>query len=230
MYSCSAERIDWMFNADVRAKKSTANGARHRKRGSKSKKCNLSTDGMTRKQWLERCGETMTYNMNKPMVWDEFIKLPTHIQKEYLTGLVEKYSATASDLGKMFGTNPREVSSFCKQDEIGIHFSPGKRMNKEQRDAFDAFLYQDKKEIVEDVADDNIVRTSVKDDPTEDKQEESFTVIDIDNTKASGDMAMTEFNLTFEGKFNRDMLYNSIISMIPKGTKVKMEIKCDIET
>lgn len=229
MYSCSAERIDWMLNEEVRAKKSTANGARHRKRGSKSKKCNLSTDGMTRKQWLERCGEIMTYNMNKPMVWDEFIKLPTHIQKEYLTGLVEKYSATASDLGKMFGANPREVSSFCKQDEIGIHFSPGKRMNKEQREAFEAFLYQDKKEIVEDVSADNPIDVS-KDVPMEDKREESCPVIDIDNTKASGDMAMTEFKLTFDGKFNRDMLYNSIISMIPKGTKVKMEIKCDIET
>ena len=86
------------FDYDVMIKKRVANSARNRKRGSKSKKCPMSTDHMTRKQWLERCGETVTYNLSKPMEWQDFCNLPIHIQKEYLLNLIKLYSTTASDL------------------------------------------------------------------------------------------------------------------------------------
>ena len=50
--------------------------------------------------------------------------------------------------------------------------------------------------------------------------------IDLDNATQSPDMAMTEFTLSFSGNFNREMICNSLASMLPKGAHVKLDIKC----
>lgn len=76
------ERVDWIFNDDVREKKKLANQARYRKRGSKSKKCNLSSDRLTHKQWLERCGKTVTYNFRKPILWQDFFVNSLYISRK----------------------------------------------------------------------------------------------------------------------------------------------------
>ena len=50
MQEFETERIDWIFNDDVREKKKLANQARYRRRGGKSKKCTLSSDRLAPKQ------------------------------------------------------------------------------------------------------------------------------------------------------------------------------------
>lgn len=205
---------DRVFSDDVREKKRLARQARYRKCGSKSRKCNLSSDRLTKKQWLERCGRTVTYNFKKPILWQDFCELPIHIQKEYLLNLIGEYQTTASDLAKMFGITPKTVTKHCEHEEIGIRFSPGKRMSKEKRRAFEKFCCtaNHQEEVV-----------VAKKEP-EPKKTEGF--IDLDNTAQSPDMAMTEFTLSFSGNFNREMICNSLASMLPKGAPVKLDIKC----
>ena len=214
MYHFEPERVDWVFNNDVREKKRIAGQARHRKCGSKSKKCNLGSDNMTHKQWLERCGKTVTYNFRKPISWQNFCELPIHIQKEYLLNLIDKYQTTASDLAKMFGITPSTVTKHCGHEEIGIHFSPGKRMNKEKRKAFEEFCCAAEPQ-------EEVVVAKKEPDPA---KIDGF--IDLGNTTQSPDMAMTEFTLSFSGNFNREMICNSLASMLPKGVPVKLDIKC----
>ncbi len=208
------DRIDRMFDDDIREKKRIANQARYRKRGSRSKKCTLSTDRMTHKQWLERCGETVTYNFNKPIAWQEFCKPPIHIQKEYLLNLIQQYSTTASDLAKMFGVTPQSVTKHCSTDEIDIRFAPGKRMSKEKRKAFEEFcgVVVPQEEVV-------VAKKELDSAKTE-------AFINLDNATQSPDMVMTEFTLSFSGNFNREMICNSLASMLPKGSPVKLDIKC----
>lgn len=201
------------FDYDVMLKKRIASGAKHRKCGSKSKKCSLSTDNMSRKQWKERCGNVMTYQLGKPMDWESFRGLPPAIQKEYLLDLIKRYSVTASDLAKMFGITAQTVTKYCKQDEIGIGFQCGKRMNRECRDRFEEFLSGD----IHSEKQKNLV------------EQEETKLIDINDTKESRNMKMTEFSLTFNGEFNYDMIYNSIMSMLPRGTNVRLEVKCTIQ-
>lgn len=205
---------DRVFSDDVREKKRLARQARHRKCGSKSRKCNLSSDRLTKKQWLERCGRTVTYNFKKPILWQDFCELPIHIQKEYLLNLIGEYQTTASDLAKMFGITPKTVTKHCEHEEIGIRFSPGKRMSKEKRRAFEEFcgVVAPQEEVV------------VAKKEQEPAKTEAF--IDMDNAKQSPDMAMTEFTLSFSGSFNREMICNSLASMLPKGAPVKLDIKC----
>lgn len=60
------------FEYDCWQRKRLAQQAKYRKCGSKSKKCSMSTDHMTQKQWKERNGKVVTVNLNQPITWDEF--------------------------------------------------------------------------------------------------------------------------------------------------------------
>lgn len=60
----------------------------------------------------------------------------------------------------------------------------------------------------------------------EPEPEGAKTIIDLDNATQSPDMVMTEFTLSFSGSFNREMICNSLASMLPKGAPVKLDIKC----
>jgi len=211
------ESVDWMFNDDVREKKKLAGQARYHKRG--SKKCNLSSDRMTHKQWLERCGKVVTYNLKKPILWQDFCKLPVYVQKEYLLNLIQEYQTTASDLAKMFGIHPQTVTKYCGSEEIGIRFSPGKRMSKEKRKAFDKFC-----EGFSCPQEETVVAKKEKEEPA--KAEVSAAPDDNAAPAPSPDMAMTEFNLSFSGTFNRELVGNYLALMLPKDAPVKLEIKC----
>jgi len=193
------------FDYEVSSRKHLARQASYRKRGSKSKKCSLSTDYMTRKQWEERCGEIMTYQIGKPMKWDKFKQMPQNIQKEYLQGLIHQYSTTAVDLARMFGVSPQTVIRFCSNPEMGIEFSRGKRMSREEQDNFEKFVSGNDNAITD-------------------------TGASLDNPpvvlETSKDMNMTEFSLCFEGVFNPEMVMNSIIAMLSSDAVVKLEIRC----
>lgn len=214
MQELGAERIDWIFNDDVREKKRLARQVKYRKRGSSKKKCILSSDHLTHKQWIERCGKIVTYNFKKPILWHDFCELPIHTQKEYLLNLIDEYQTTASDLARMFGITPQTVTKYCRNEEIGIRFSPGKRMPKERHKAFEEFCgaTNPQEELV----------VAKKDH----ESAEAEAYIDLDNAMQSPDMTMTEFTLSFSGNFNREMICNSLASMLPRGVPVKLDIKC----
>lgn len=60
------------FEYEIMQMKRLARQAQYRKRGSKSKKCPMSTDRMTRRQWEKRCGEVVKYQLGIPIAWKEF--------------------------------------------------------------------------------------------------------------------------------------------------------------
>lgn len=200
------------FEYEVMQRKRLAHQASHRKRGSKSKKCPMSTDYMTKKQWIERCGDVMTYQLGKPMSWNDFKKMPVHIQKEYLLDMIKRYSATASDLARMFGITATTITKHCGSSDIGISFTPGKRMPKEKRTEFEKLLSGNSEEVEEP------------------KQQTQPPICDIDMSKSttSYGMSMTEFSLCFEGVICPETIANSIIAMLQPGTNAKIEVKCSI--
>lgn len=203
------------FDYEVMQRKRLAHQASHRKRGSKSKKCPMSTDYMTKKQWIERCGDVMTYQLGKPMSWADFKKMPVHIQKEYLLDMIQRYSTTASDLAKMFGITATTITKHCSEEDIGITFTPGKRMPKDKRTEFEKLLSCDSDSAPEDIS-----------------QQTRPPVCELDMSKAkmSSDMTMTEFSLCFEGAIFPENITNSIIAMIGVGTNAKIEVRCSIIT
>lgn len=70
------------FDHDVIQMKRLAGQVKYRKRGSGSRKCSMSTDHMTRRQWEKSCGEMTTYQMMTPLTWEEFKSYSADIKRE----------------------------------------------------------------------------------------------------------------------------------------------------
>ena len=109
------------FDYDVLQKKRTAAGARHMKRGSRSKRCSLPSDNLTPAQLKRRNGPVSTYKLDAPMMWDDFKAMPVDLQKQYLTNLVEAYGATNEMLGDMFYVHPTHVGAVKKALGVVSH-------------------------------------------------------------------------------------------------------------
>lgn len=109
------------FDYDALQKKRIAAGARHMKRGSRSKRCSLPSDNLTPAQLKRRNGPVSTYKLDAPMRWDDFKDMPVDLQKQYLTNLVETYGATNEMLGDMFYVHPTHVGAVKKALGVVSH-------------------------------------------------------------------------------------------------------------
>lgn len=199
------------FDFDVMQKKRLARMSKYRKGGIKSKKCPMSTDHMTRKQWEERCGEVYSYKMNEPKTWKQFKALPTDIQKQYLTYLVENYNANATSLAMMFDVRPSTVHRHIEINQLGLTFKVGNSMNAAQKEKWMEFLGNSQK--ANDVA--------------EQKCEALERNVDADEVGGrSPGMEMKQFSLTFQGEIDVNMIANSILGIVGNGTVGKIEIMC----
>ena len=128
------------FTYDCLQRKRLAQQAKYRKCGSKSRKCPLSTDHMTTKQWRERCGNIVSINMNGPVSWNSFKELSKQTQEEYIRGLIETYGANATSLATMFNVKPLTVRRYIAARELNVAFQVGRSMNAAQKLAWENFL------------------------------------------------------------------------------------------
>lgn len=123
------------FTYDCWQKKQLAQQARHRKRGSKSRKCSLPSDNLTKKQWKERNGKTLSINLNQPTSWEIFKEVSKPTQEEYLNHLLAIYGANATSLAAMFHVQPLTIRRFIQTNGLAVKFPVGHSMNAEQREA-----------------------------------------------------------------------------------------------
>lgn len=203
------------FDYDCYRKKSIAHSAARRKCGSKSKKCNLPSDHMTSKQWNERCGQVMSYNIGKPMVWAEFTQLPKDLKEEYMNNLIEKYNANARTMAEVFGVSVATVFRVVKSDGLDVKFLKGKHPTGEKLDAFRKFMDGDCGQT-EDVVVEN-VNTAME------TSETTNPIGTVQKTK------LDSFTMNFSGEINIDMISNSLRYILSDGRKAKIQIVCEIE-
>ena len=203
------------FEFDCMKKKQLAGQAKYRKRGSKSKKCSLPSDGMTNKQWKERCGPVITYNPNKPMVWEDFKKLPDHIQAEYITNLQHKFGVTAVDLGKMFGVQPLTVRKHADANNLGVEFPRGHAMSAAKKAEWDKFVCpeQDEPAFLDDECEEWPVEEPVNEMPAPAQPEA---------------MKMKNFSLRFSGNIDVNMIANSLKWILGESPNGELEIICNL--
>ena len=129
------------FDYDAMQKKRIAQGAKHMKRGSKSKKCSLPSDRLTPAQLRRMNGPVSTYKLDEPMNWESFKAMPEDLQKQYIIKLQETYQATDGMLCKMFDRSIATVLAYRKK--LGVDPIKDARIygrDKEIREAkWDAF-------------------------------------------------------------------------------------------
>lgn len=129
------------FDYDVLQKKRTARGAQHRKGGSKSKRCTLPHELMTKKELKAMNGPMKTYNINKPMTLKEFKYLPGDLRKTYLTKLVQEFHANDSMIAEMFGCTAGNVKAY--RTALGVKSlgsGPKSQPSSEQMTEWRSFL------------------------------------------------------------------------------------------
>ena len=217
------------FDYDVLQKKRTAAGARHMKRGSRSKRCSLPSDNLTPAQLKRRNGPVSTYKLDEPMRWDDFKAMPVDLQKQYLTNLVETYGATNEMLGDMFYVHPTHVGTVKKA--LGVVSHNPHRLIGEKKAIRDQMWAAFCNGVVGG-------GDAVKETPKEPKKLEALPVRCPDEleeaalTQAKPERKYLELgriSAEFTGPFNLESLASWLAMLPVKGTD-EVRIRVDIET
>lgn len=203
------------FDYDCYKKKNVAHSAARRKCGSKSKRCTLPSDHMTAKQWNERCGQVVSYNIGKPIQWAEFSKLPKDLKEEYMNNLIEKYSANARTMAEVFGVSVATVFRVVKNENLNVKFLKGKHPSGEKGEAFRKFMDGDVESTPEMI--EQCIET------VEYATEKTNSAVDAKMTKLDG------FTMNFSGEIDVDMIANSLRYILGQNKNARVQIICEIE-
>lgn len=225
------------YYTTINERKNLARQARYRKRGSKSTKCPLSTDHMTRKQWEERNGPVMSYNLSKPMKWGEFKKLPEDSQVSYLEGLVSKYGATSAWISQMMGVGFSTMSRYTNRPGFGFKFKMARRPTQEQKVAWDAFVAgetcdKEQTQIPADTAPEVVTGEESQENqpvPVESSSQSEAVMIAQSEKPHKLETKMNQFSITFSGELNVDIISNSLRQILGRGSNGTINIVCAMD-
>lgn len=195
------------FEYDCLQKKRLARQAQHKKNGSKSRRCSMSTDHMTAKEWKERNGKVVSVNINKPTTWANFVALSKNAQEEYLCALSATYGANTTNLAEMFDVSTSTIRRHIRTNGLGVRFHVGHKMNAAQRAAWDTFLCGKTAHPV----------------PCVPQPEEEYPKVRMDTS-----MRMDNFSLSFSGDINVDMIANSLKHILGENASGRVEIECSL--
>lgn len=111
--------LQYVYQSDIREKKSTGLGIFHKKNGSKSKKCTLPSDYLTRKEKMAMSGECKTYDMRKFYTYEEFKQFPDDIQLQYLNSLINRYDVTIAAIAdELFHITQTGLYKYLRKHEL----------------------------------------------------------------------------------------------------------------
>ena len=129
---------EYIFRTDTAEKKRTARGSFNRKtHAGKGGRVKMPSDYMTKKERDKMNGEVQSYNLAKPMKWEQFKLLPDDIKREYITAIVRKYDPQQSAISQMLNVAPNTLYMLCKR--LGITFRHS-GCDKSRNDAFWAWV------------------------------------------------------------------------------------------
>lgn len=112
------------FDYDVLQKKRLGYGARHMKRGSKSRRCSLPSDHLTAAQLKGRNGPVSTYNLEKPMTWEDFKAMPKDLQQSYIASLQSRFGVGTTTISKeLFGLSAVSLRQYMTRH--GLTYDSG---------------------------------------------------------------------------------------------------------
>ena len=93
---------------------------------------------LTAKQKKGLNGKMSTYNLSKPMTYEEFKAMPDDLRKEYITKLYCDWGVGLVPISNMFRCSPETVRQVCKQ--FGISTTGRQHLSDEQKIKWLEFL------------------------------------------------------------------------------------------
>lgn len=101
---------------DIRREKQIAHSASKRKGGSKSKRCSLPSDFMTKKEKEQMNGPVTTWNMNEWYTYDEFKAMPNDLKVEYINRIIANYNVGLRTISReVFGKSDTALRTSLKK-------------------------------------------------------------------------------------------------------------------
>lgn len=138
----------YVYSQDIKERKSMRTGAFHKKCGSKSKKCTMPSDYLSRKEKRKMNGTVVSINLGKPITnFGEFKTYSISMQQLYLQNLVDKYGARKTDIIEMLGTSYSTFQKHIDVKKLDIKFANTKKHAPDDR--FVNFIHQSNEEILE---------------------------------------------------------------------------------
>ena len=104
-----------------------ARSAHGRKSGARSRKCSLSTDGLTRKEWERRNGPMFKYNPDAPITYAKLRTLPKTTQREIITHIVSTYEPRLKDFKAMLNCSHQTYYVMLEKagvDKDSLQYTP----------------------------------------------------------------------------------------------------------
>lgn len=204
----------YAYKEDVKERKSLVSAARHRKNGSKSKKCTLPSDNLSYYQRKKLNGEVKSYSMNRPMTWKEFQTYPDDLQETYLATLVDGFHVSMKQIGDMMVISNTRLNKMIKEKGFTkIHLTRGRRVvTKEDIESWNEFLgdwptgrysghyygsksTDDSEDLVEDISDQETAEGATE--PLEQPVCEEVALIE-----SKPIMEMNRFSIGYDGEIN----------------------------
>ncbi len=210
------------FDFEVLQRKRIAQQARRKKSG-RTAKVTLSSDRLTPKQWRERNGEVMKYDLSKPMDWESFKGLPVDIQGEYIANLREKHGGTIARIcGDLFHIGTKTFRNHLAVAGLAIEF-PNIRfaddVHAARKKAWEQFMAPEPEAVFP------------APEPEEAPEEAAPPVEEEASTapERKATMRFDSITLNFSGPFDRETLCNSLAAILQNGQRVKLTITCEME-
>ena len=213
------------FDFEVKSKKELARSAKYKVNGSKSKKCTLATDYMTPSQIKKMNGDTVSFNINRPMTLKEFKKIPPSAGREYIMRLVDIYGCNYTTIAQMFGCCRAACSRLLSTSPYEITFSRGSAMTREKRKQWELFLAGDFSRDEEQEGETPSEIAAPEDEPMSEADEENLDRSIADSETEPCCMMMDRFSLNFSGRLSIEGIANSLRLMLGDGAEGNLFIE-----
>lgn len=197
------------FDFDAMQKKRIANGAKHKRGGSKSKKCSLPSDNLTPAQMRALNGEVKAYNLNEPMSWEAFKAMPHDLQLAYIKGLHSRFNVGACTVSAdMFHLSGNAVLVHGRRH--GVDFAmPHSKMSRIQREVWERWLNREPKMIEEEAS-----------EPTEEMTED-----DSETVAEPAAFGIGAFHIEWYGEFDAAAFVAQLSKLPIPGGRVKIRLE-----
>lgn len=104
----------YVFNQTNRDRAIVRRSAAHKKCGSKSKKCKLGVDYMSKKEIEQQHGEVKSWNLNTFYAYEEFKQMPQDIQIEYINRILDEYKLGIKNISIiLFHLSENGLRNYC---------------------------------------------------------------------------------------------------------------------
>lgn len=201
---------------------------RHKKIGSKSKRCTLPSDYMTPAQRKEMSSKVSMHNVNRPISYGLFRELDAESKNEYLTYLVNTYNATGGAIAEMLGCSKNTFYRVTRGLPCTALFKKGKYMHAGESYRWNKFLQGRQTDPFADHEQEQTTQNAPSAPPTSGSNAVPPPPVVITVHQDAAKTVMQRFCMTFVGDVDVMAVAERLRAMVGENNISRLEISCEL--